>query len=377
MLFDPRSFVSEHDERQPGWTYSREHPIARRRPAHDFLTLPSVDLAVPSTARLSFGDEIDMKELVLAQFRAGVIDAEHVSNPLGAGDAFSQSFQAWLKPRLPETKALHFNFALIDRGAAEEEISGTGLDQELSDPLYLAIMLEHENILEIGVDRADSLRALDPSLLYTAMRLLAQASAKSLHIRAPEDFLEMFCRWNWGYELQSDDVAARQWLKDERDIDGEDVLHLLPSVVRPQLAPDDTLPEWQRSDKSHKLRELDQKGLRALASATNDWHSSFCSSLADLQHALAGMGKRSLLKDSQWAEPAYAATSLAFQDCNYIGELLDDHFQCSFNSGDATMFQCFIPFANRTAAIRKQYRLLEETLHLIALLDRVLDHFSE
>lgn len=130
MLFDARSFVPAVDAGQPGWTPARQHPVAQRRPAHDFLTLPAIPAGLPATARLSFGDEIDLKDLVLAQFRAGVLDAEHVTSPSSAGDAFAQAFHGWLAPRVPATKVLSFDFTLIDHQAVETEIADFGFDMQ-------------------------------------------------------------------------------------------------------------------------------------------------------------------------------------------------------------------------------------------------------
>lgn len=88
------------------------------------------------------------------------------------------------------------------------------------------------------------------------------------------------------------------------------------------------------------------------------------------------MGNTTLLQNAQWAEPAYSAATLAYEHTDYVGEVLDDHFECANNGGYATYFQCFIPLAAKQAAIKRQYAALHDTLKLIAVLDRVLEHFN-
>ncbi|WP_354678149.1 PRTRC system protein F [Cupriavidus plantarum] len=376
MLFDPRSFVPAVDAGEPGWASARQHPVARHRPAHDFLTLPTLPADLAATAHLSFGDEADVRSLVIAQFRAGVLDAEHVSNPVGPGDAFAQAFHAWLAPRMPKTRALNFDFALIDHQAVLTELSEFGWDPKDESSLYLGIRLEEENVYTLGSDRAQALRDLHPSLVYTLFHLIRAATGKSLHLRTPDDLLDMFARWHWEYEPLTDDEEARECLKERFGEDDSDIERYLPSVVRAELAPDESLPQWQQMQPDRKLSALSRRRLRELARfSPEDWRGQVCGALADLDLALQRMGKASLMSGSQWAEPAFSAATFAYKHSDYVGELLDDHYECADNGGYATYFQCFIPLAVKPAAIRKQYALLEDTLGLIALLDRVIAHF--
>lgn len=377
MLFDPRSFVPAVDAGQPEWASARQHPVAQRRPANGFLTLPVIPANVPAGARLSFQDELEVKDLVTAQFRADVLDADHVSNPTGAGDAFAQAFHAWLAPRVPTMKVLSFDFALIDHQAVEEEISEFGFDMEATSALYLGIRLEEETVYTVTEARAAALRALHPSLVFMTFHLIRAAAAKSLHLRLPDDLLDMFARWHWEFEPLTDDEEARETLKERFGADDSDIQRYLPSVVRPALAPDETLPKWQWAQKGRDLSLISRRKLRELARiGASDWRGSLCGALADLDLALSRMGKATLLKDAQWAEPAYSAATIAYEESDYVGEVLDDHFECANNSGSVTFFQCFIPLATKKAAIQAQYAVLDDTLKLIAVLDRVLDHFS-
>lgn len=377
MLFDPRSFVPAVDAGQPGWTPARQHPVAQRRPAHDFLTLPAIPASLPTTARLSFGEEIDLKDLVLAQFRAGVLDTEHVTSPSSTGDAFAQAFHGWLAPRMPATKVLSFDFTLIDHQAVETEIADFGFDMQETSALYLGIRLEEETVYTVTEARAAALRELHPSLVFMTFHLIRAAASKSLHLRTPDDLLDMFARWHWDFEPLTDDEDAREHLKERFGGDDPDINRYLPSVVRPVLAPDETLPKWQWAQKDRKLSLLSRRKLRELArAAANDWRGSLCGALADLDLALRQMGNATLLQNAQWGEPAYSAATLAYEHTDYVGQVLDDHFECANNGGYATFFQCFIPLAAKQAAIKRQYAALHDTLKLIAVMDRVLEHFN-
>ncbi|RZT29088.1 PRTRC system protein F [Cupriavidus agavae] len=377
MLFDPRSFVPALDAGQPGWAPAQQHSVAGRRPAHDFLTLPAVSASIPASGILTFGDERDINDLVIAQFRAGVIDAKHVSNPAGVGDAFAQAFYGWLAPRVPTTKVLSFDFALIDHQAVESEISEFGFDMQETSALYLGIRLEEETVYTVTEERAAAMRALHPSLVFMTFQLIRAATARSLHLRTPDDLLDMFARWHWEFEPLTDDDEAREVLKERYGGDDPDIDRYLPSVVRPLLAPDETLPRWQWAQSDRNLSLLSRRKLRELARlGASDWRGSLCTALADLDLAISRMGKATLLHNAQWAEPAYSAATIAYAETDYVGEVLDDHFECANNSGSATLFQCFIPLAGKTATIQAQYAVLDDTLKLIAVLDRVLEHFS-
>jgi PRTRC genetic system protein F len=187
----------------------------------------------------------------------------------------------------------------------------------------------------------------------------------------------MFGRWHWDYEILTDDEDARAHLKERFGDDDPDIDRYLPSVVRAALAPDEVLPKWQWIQADRPLKLLSRRRLRQLARVgQDDWRGSLCGALADLDLALARMGEASLMRSAQWAEPAYSAATIAYEHSDYVGEVLDDHFECANNGGYATYFQCFIPFADSTAAIKQQYSALHDTLKLIALLDRVLEHFN-
>lgn len=379
MLFDPRSFVPAVDAGHPNWAPARQPPIARRRPAHDLLTLPTVPQSIPARARLSYGDEVNLVEVVRAQFGAGVLRASDVSNPSGAGDAFAQAMFAWLGARMPRCQRLDFSFSLIDIGAAQDQLMQFGWDDQIDAPLYLAIELPGDEIYYIGDERANALRAAHPHLLYTAMSLINEASPKSLFLRTPEVLLDLFARWHWEWDSTlTDDKDAEEYLRDNCGMDETDVARYLPSVVRPELAPDDVLPGFfHRGPKSRRLHAFGNRKLYELSHAHDGWIKDLCAALAELRLVLNRNGERSAISESQWAEPAYAGATIAFKECDYVGELLDDYYQGINSGGEATLYQCFIPIAAERSAIHQQFKDLGGMLKIIAALDRVLTLISD
>ncbi len=150
----------------------------------------------------------------------------------------------------------------------------------------------------------------------------------------------------------------------------------MPSVVRAELAPDDVLPKHaQVKRESKRLRKLKRAELIDISMQRSGWLRQLCVALADLQHAIASQ-KSSAFEGSQWAEPAYSAAIVAYGPSDHVGQILDDHYDCLNNAGDATMFQCFIPIATTPAAIRTQFQSLEGMLRIIGALDRVLSLLS-
>lgn len=333
---------------------------------------------MPAAARVTFCDEVEITDLVIAQFDAGVLRASDVSDPTGAGDAFAQAMFAWLNPRIPHCQRLQFGFALIDQPAAADQLTQFGWEAELNSPLYLAIELPGEQVFSIGTARAQALRAADPSLLFTAMSLVDAACSRSLFVRTPDVLLDEFARWHWDYDATlADDDSAREFLKENWGGDDADIERYLPSVVRPELAPDDTLPRhFHVQAGSSSLEVLSQRTLRALARSHDAWLSEACSALADLRLTLARARERSAIAGAQWAEPAYSAATIAYCESDYVSEVLDNHFECASNSGEATMFQCFIPIATERKAIRQQFGDLASMLQIIGALDRVLTFIS-
>ena len=104
---------------------------------------------------------------------------------------------------------LSFDFTLIDHQAVETEIADFGFDMQETSALYLGIRLEEETVYTVTEARAAALRELHPSLVFMTFHLIRAAAAKSLHLRTPDDLLDMFARWHWDFEPLTEDEEAR------------------------------------------------------------------------------------------------------------------------------------------------------------------------
>ena len=376
MLFDPRTFDDGVLSDVPGWTPSRQHPAARRRSANGFLTLPTLPADIPAGGKLRHDEGPDGLETIQAQFEVGILAARDVKSAVSAGDALAQAMFAWLRRRTPSCKRLNFTFALLDQVAAREQVEQFGWEDNLEAPLYLAIELPCEQLFEIG-ERADVMRRAHPSLLYTAMNLVSTAASRSLFIRTPDELAEMFARWHWDYDARMSDEEARAFLEERFGEGDSDIERYLPTNVLPLLAPDDVVPKGRRLDKRNRVRRLRRSELASLAVRTRGLPRRICRELVNLQTVLARCSRYRILKTSQWAEPAYSAATIAMWSGHWVGEILDDHFECLSNAGDCTTYQVLIPVASEPKAIRRQFKELACMFEIIAALDRVLTLISE
>jgi len=376
VLFDPRPSDESFVESGHGWTPSRQPPAARRRPAHGFLTLPTLPAEIPARGKLQYGDSADSLRLIRKQFETGVLAARDVQGAASAGDAFAQAMFAWLRRRTPKCKRLNFSFALLDLAAAREQVDQFGWDEELHAPLYLAIELDEETVFEIG-QRAEVMRRADPALLYTAIHLVNEAAGRSLFVRTPDELADMFARWWWECDPTMSDEEAREFLAERFGDDSCEIERYLPSRVLPVLAPDDAVPAFARRDKTVRIDCLRAPQLEALAGRKRGLPRRICLALRDLQAVLARTRRSRALNHAQWAEPAYSAATLCMWREHWVGQILDDHFDSLNCGGEATMYQSLIPLADTPRAIRRQFKQLADMMDVIAALDRVLTLISE
>ncbi|KDP87684.1 hypothetical protein CF70_035035, partial [Cupriavidus sp. SK-3] len=156
-----------------------------------------------------------------------------------------------------------------------------------------------------------------------------------------------------------------------------DIERYLPSNVLPLLAPDDVVPKGRRMDKRSRVRRLRRSELATLAARARGLPRRICRELVNLQTVLARCSRYRILRSSQWAEPAYSAATIAMWSGHWVGEILDDHFECLSSAGDCTTYQVLIPVASEPKAIRQQFKELACMFEIIAALDRVLTLISE
>ncbi len=377
MLFDSCHGISSITESLSGRAACERDSPAGRRTADGFLTLPAISPSVPVVARLRHTDEGDITDLIRAHFEAGPLSPRDARASGNVGDMFAEAMFAWLRRRMPKCKRLLFGFALLDQAAARDQVDQFGWEKDLSAPLYLAIELPQEQVFEIGA-RMRPLQRAHPGLLCSVMALINEASCNSLFLRTPSYFLEMFARWWWDCDEGVSDADARECLVDRLGADSEDIERYLPSNVRPVLAPEEMFPErgTRKGRQGPRRRVLKRSEVLALASSSSRWIQRVCRAMLELDDALRRAKGSKLFEHSQWAEPAYSAASIAVSTEEWVSELLDDHFECISNGGDATMYQVLIPLATDAQLVPKQYEDLAHMFEIVKALDRLLTIIS-
>lgn len=313
-----------------------------------------------------------MRELAKAHFEAGPLLARHVKAPTSAGDALAQAMFSWLKRNKPRCKRLTFGFALLDHDAAQQQVSEYGMEDNLTSELFLGIELPEENVFEIGPS-VERLQKVHPGLPCTLMPLISQASAKSVFIRTPEYFLDLFARWWWEWDWSSSDEDAREHLKGMHEMADEDLEHYLPSKVKPLIAPEYCYPHmWAGKRRSGDVRPLRPHEVRRIAATSGRWVQRVCSSMLELDAAIRRGKYSEAFTAAVWAEPAYAAASIGFFRDEWISELLDDHFNYINSSGEGTYFQSLLPLTADPEKVPEQYQDLLYMFDIVRALDRLL-----
>lgn len=379
MLFDSRTPGAEIAVDARNWQ-SQRASSPRRRPAHDFLTLPAIRPEVHTHAVMRWNVESEVGALIAAQFEAGVIRSRDVSSFSGAGNALAQAFFAWQARQRADWERLSFHFVLCDLQAVQEQIQYQydSSDFEPSSPLYLGIEITEDHVFEIGT-RAAALRNVHPRLLPTAITLINRAAGRTVWIRTPDEFMGMFASWYWDGDTHSTDDDVREILVDRFGEDEEEIENYLPSVVRPDLCPDDMdVYGWDARRRGFKRSHaLGVASLRRLRRFNGGWVRRFCLELEALTLLLQKAGNRNLFDCSYRPECVYAASSLVAQDNPRIGELLDSHYDHMGSSGEGSLYYGFIPLASEPDAIRKQYADWSLALSILNRLDRVLALMSD
>ncbi|WP_081651323.1 PRTRC system protein F [Cupriavidus sp. WS] len=377
MLFDPRPVDAELAIQGEEWSSNRHPDRAERCAAHAVLTLPSLKASVPSSGTVVFPQDADYSALARLHFECGPLRAADVKDARNAGDAFAQALFAWFKRRMPHCQRMTFNVDLFDRSSACDSLSYRDEVDVFTDDLYLAIELPENSYFAIGTTRAEALRATHKDLLPTAMSVIDEAAGKTLYLRTPDELLDMYARWWWEYDPTADDETAREYLECHYEGDTETIARHLPSAVRASMAPDDVLPWWLRQKRAKRWRPMSDTALRIVAAKTKGDVRKLCIAILDLRVAMRGTPKGPLI-EGIWADPAYsAATILYTRDDDYVGELLDDHYEMASQSGEFTAYQAYVPIAGTPKAIQSQFRQWSQALEVIGRLDHLLTLISD
>ncbi|MFP4897040.1 PRTRC system protein F [Paraburkholderia sp. EG304] len=373
MFFDPRPADAHVAPDGVSWQPQRR-AVARRRPAHDFLTLPDVSCDVVARPSMKWPHDAGVARLVATHFESGALRASDVSSYEGAGHAMAQALFAWIRRQCGTLKRLTFRPVLLDAASVQDQImyQDNASEFEVSSPLYLGIDTVEDYIYMID-DRAAPLIQAHPRLLSTALILINRAAFRTLWMRTPDDFLGMFSQWHWDGDPWCTDEEAIEQLKDRFGDDPHEYEQYLPSVVRDELCPDSM--EIGRYDlRARRWRSFPALGieaLRRLGYTERGWIRELCAELEHLTALLTKAGRRNLFDWAFRPEAIYAATSIAACDGPYVGDVLDTHYEYFSNGGDGSLFHGFIALAQSPDDIRRQYADLSLGFSILRQVDRV------
>jgi PRTRC genetic system protein F len=373
MFFDPRQSGTGVALDGTQWQPPRR-AVTRRRPAHDFLTLPDVSRVVPARPSIRWPLDPAVATLAGDHFASGPLRASDVKEFSGAGHAMGQALFRWIERQTASLKRLCFRPYLLDAQAVKDQIlyQENSSEFEVTSPLYLGIETPEDLVYVIG-ERSSALMQAHPRLLASALVLINRASFRTLYMRTPDDLLAMFAQWHWDGDPSCNDEDAVDALKDRFGDEPENYQHYLPSVVREELCPDSMLV-GRYDVRHHKWRShpsLGIEALRRLRWTQKGWVRDLCEELEHLVLLLAQAGRKQLFEWSFRPEAIYAATTIAAQGDSYTADVLDTHYEYFNSGGDGSLFHGFIPLATSPDDIRRQYADLALGFSILRRVDRV------
>ncbi|MBU9589492.1 PRTRC system protein F [Burkholderia multivorans] len=359
------------------WQPPRAAP-ARRRPTFDLLTLPSFSTEVPGDVRLKWRDDVQLSDLVRKHFQYGPLRAGDVRDPADAGDAFQQAFYAWVGRQYGKFSRLQFVPRLFDAHAVRDVLDclDNGNNDDDPTPLFFGFGMEDEWVYSLE-GTIETLRSTHPSLFRTVMAALYRASARTMFIRLPDWFMYEFSCWYWDGDPNISDEEADRMLKERFGDDVETRNAHLPSVVREQLCPDDADPCSYNGGRWFDRRALTVSELLSLRGRSKGMPRRVCTEVLKLRALMRRSRTRDLFHVSYYTNPAYALCSVIVEGNDFVGDLLDCHFDNESQSGDATTYSGFSGLASTPQAIRRQYADLALAFRILTHIDRLLALVSQ
>lgn len=378
MFFDPGIF----DQSVAGGATEPRQPTriaaSGRRPAADLLTLPRLGSSIPTKLRLHWQPDIAVTELIRKHFQYGPLKASDVHDPADSVDAFRQAFFAWVRRQTETFERLRFAPRVLDQDEVRsvlKEIDGEW-DESDTTPLFITMEFPQEWVYSLE-SKAQALRDLHPALLSTVTSTIDWAGARTLWVRGVDWFMyEFACAW-WDGDESISDADADEFLRDAFDEDAEARQHYLPSTVRPLLCPDDARPSLYRRGRWRR-NQLPLKQIAALRSRSRGYVRRACTEVLKL-HALLNQRRRKhdLFNVAYATNSAYALCSVVWNPDEFVGDLLDRHYDCCANCGDATVYSGFSRLAGSAQAIRQQYSDLSLAFQILRHLDRLVTLVTE
>jgi len=329
---------------------------------------------VPHEATIRWRADVELEAVVLEQFRHGPLRAADVDNPASPVDAFQQAFYAWVQRQIRQPlRFISLGLDLCDTNAVMDIIQHQYEhdDFKATGPLHLGVKLENEWVHEVGA-LAQPLREAHPLLLHTLFNLVDRVSGKTVLIRTPGWFLcEAACRHWEGDESATDDDVS-EWMMDFYGNDKEVVDRFLPSVLRPQLCPDEIRTPAKVPGRRSRNQVLSENELRRLQTGATPLVTQVCVELAALHRLLRRAGNRPLLNEGYDARPMYSGCTFVLENNERISETLDDYMNGEYQGGEATEYSCFLTFSDQKQGIRAQYAQWSLALQMLGHLDRLL-----
>ncbi|WP_116610285.1 PRTRC system protein F [Paraburkholderia unamae] len=373
MLLDP-SFADRPVAEGNGESWQPPRPAATgHRSSPCVLTLPDVAATVPSAITLKWRADLAINDVVLDQFRYGPLRATDVHAPVNAADAFQQAFFAWMGRQLRRPlQYLSVKVELCDTNAVEDRLAYQHNDEfEPKGPLHLGVKLTDEWVHEIG-PLAGALRDCHPLLLYTLFSIVDRVSGKTVLVRTPGWFLQEFACMHWEGDESAKDEEVHDLLKEYHGADDETVMRYLPSVVLPEIYPDEIRSPCRPDGRRSRRLELSERELRDLQSRSTGMPSQVCAELAALHRLLRRAGKRDLLNTGYDSRPIYSGCTLMLANNERSIEILDDYMNGEYQAGEATEYSCFIEFSSKKQGIREQYARWSLAFQMLHHLDQLL-----
>ncbi|REE07183.1 PRTRC genetic system protein F [Paraburkholderia sp. BL27I4N3] len=373
MLFDPATTDSHLAFGAGGSWQPPRAAVARRGSAADFLTLPDVADDVPVEARVKWRADVSLTGLARKHFLHGPLLAADVSNPIDAGDAFQQAFFAWVKRQTASLKRITLKPCLFDSLAVRDVLQHTGTANNDEDPSSLFFTLEspEEWLCSFG-PMVGRLRAAHPLLLRTVMSVINRAAWRTVWLRTPDWFMYEFACWYWEGDESISDADAAEMLKERFGEDAEARKAYLPSTVRPMLCPEDAEPSVFSGGRWRLRQALTDDELLTLRNRSKGTVRRVCTELLRLNRLMHGTRRRKLFNASYGTNPVYAGCGIVIDGNEFIGDILDCHFDSEAQSGEVTTYHGFIALGDNARAIRRQYADWTLAFSILKRLDSLL-----
>lgn len=356
MLFDPAT-VDSHLTFGVGGSWQPPcTAVARCGSTHDFLTLPGVGDDVPFEARVKWRADVSLTGFARRHFLYGPLLAADVADPIDAADAFQQAFFAWVKRQTGSLKRITINPCLFDSLAVRDVLQHTGTSNNDEDhsPLFFTLESPEEWLCSFG-SMVGRLRAAHPLLLRTVMSVINRAAWRTVWLRTPDWFVYEFACWYWDGDESTTDADADEMLKERFGEDVEARRAYLPSAVKPMLCPEDAEPSVYSAGRWRLRPALTDDEVLALRSRSKGAVRRVCTELLRLNRLMRGTRRRRLFNASYETNPVYAGCGIVFDGNEFIGDILDAHFDSESQSGEVTTYHGFIAFGDNARTIRRQY----------------------